>query len=209
MSENVRYTCYPVTLKGMPAADDAVWDKAPAGELLEVESGRRPFLYTEFRILRDDSAGMLYVRFVAEDDCLHSTYRMDDEPLYTQDVFELFLSETGALSDYREIEVSPFDVIFTGNIHYIPQGERVLNMDWDIPGMKTLTRHDRAANRTEAVWQLPYAAFATAPRAGDAWRINVFRVDHSPRGIELQAWQATGARNFHVPERFGWLDFIA
>jgi hypothetical protein len=206
---DARYVCLNHLLPGLPEAGDPCWEKAAPAELLEVESGKHPFLHTEFRLLRDDSAQAFYLKITAEDDEVRSTYRMHDETLYRQDVFELFLADGGTLRQYREIEVSPFDVTFTGTINFKSEAQRVLNMDWDIPGFVTRTRFFRQDNLTVSVWKLPYAAFEQMPVPGSAWRFNVFRVDHSRRGEELQAWQTTGARNFHVPERFGWLDFIA
>lgn len=203
-----RYACCNHALKGFPSFEDPVWNKAPKGELLEVKSGKRPFLHTEFQLIRDDAAQAFYMKITAEDDELHSTYRLQDETLYTQDVFELFISETGSLKRYREIEVSPFDVTFTGTITFLEDGSRHLDMDWDLPGFVTVTRHFRKEHRTLAIWKMPYAAFDNPPKPGQPWRFNVFRVDHSRRGEELQAWQHTGARNFHIPERFAWLDFI-
>ena len=204
-----RYACLNLMLPELPEAGDSCWEKASPIELCDVQSGRRPFLHTEFRLLRDDSAQAFYLKITAEDDEIRSTFRMHDETLYKQDVFELFLADGGTLRQYKEIEVSPFDVSFTGTITFRSETQRQLNMDWDIPGFITKTRFSRQENQTLSLWKLPYAAFDQKPTPGNAWRFNVFRVDHSRRGEELQAWQMTGARNFHVPERFGWLDFIA
>lgn len=84
-----------------------------------------------------------------------------------------------------------------------------INLDWDIPGLQTFSRFHRAENRTASVWRVPYSAFDRPPQPGIPWRFNVYRIDHSRRGIELQAWQATGEPNFHVPARFAFLDFMA
>lgn len=205
---DVRYACYNHLLAGFPSFDDPVWDKVPREELAEVESGKRPFLHTEFQLFRDDAAKAFYLKITAEDDEVHSTYRLNDETLYTQDVFEMFISDTARLDRYREIEVSPFDVTFTGDIRFMKDGTRALDMDWDLPGFVTVTRHVRADHETLSIWKMPYGAFAAPPAPGKPWRFNVFRVDHSRRGEELQAWQPIGARNFHVPERFAWLDFV-
>ncbi|NLX83937.1 MAG: hypothetical protein GXZ04_09045 [Clostridiales bacterium] len=203
-----RYACCNHELTAFPEANDPVWAKAPPAELKEVESGKRPFLRTEFQLIRDDKEKAFYLKITAEDDELHSTYRLDDETLYTQDVFELFIAEGGEITTYREIEVSPFDLTFTGTIRITEGGKRHLNMDWEMPGFVTKTRHNELAHQTISIWKMPYAAFNMAPVPGKPWRFNVFRVDHSRRGEELQAWQHTGARNFHVPECFAWLDFI-
>lgn len=206
---HTRYACHNLSLPSFPQPQDPCWETAPVAALQEVESGQRPFLYTELRLLRDDAQGALFVRFVGEDDGIRSTYRLHDETLYTQDVFELFLADSDGLDHYKEIQVSPWDLTFTGTIDYPGDGRRLLDMRWDIPGMRTRTRYNREAHQTVSIWKLPYAAFAKAPAPGGSWRFNAFRIDHSARGEELQAWQHTGARNFHVPERFGWLDFTA
>lgn len=202
-----RYPCYNLATNGAPGADDACWEKAPAAELKHVITGRRPFLSTEFRVIRDDKARALYVRILAEDDGIKSTYRLDDEPIYTQDVFEMFISDAGRLDFYREIEVSPYDVTFCGNITFPPESDFVLDMDWETPGFSTLTRYRRDALQTASLWVLPYAIFQNPPKAGTAWPVNFFRIDHSVRGEELQAWQPTGEPNFHKPRFFGLLDF--
>ncbi len=207
MTENNRYLCVDVSAPHMPDAADPIWETAKKGELLEVVSGRQPFLATEFRLVRDDSQEAFFLRFLAEDDEVHSTYRMHEETLYRQDVFELFIAEGESLSRYREIEVSPCDLHFTGDVDYRGPGDLKLDMDWDIPGFLTRTRHHREEYRTSSVWRLPYAAFSAKPKSGKSWRMNAFRIDHSRRGTELQAWQATGEKNFHVPDRFGFLQF--
>lgn len=203
-----RYPCSNVSLAGLPGFGDACWESAPAASLVDVVGGKRPFLNTEFRILRDDAQGALFVYFSGEDDAVLSTYRLHNETLYTQDVFELFIADTRSLNTYREIEVSPFDIRFTGTITWQEDGRRVLDMDWAVPGFLTRTAYRAQEHTISAVWMLPYAAFQTPPTPGSSWRFNAFRVDHSARGEELQAWQATGARNFHVPSRFGYLDFL-
>ena len=202
-----RYSCYDVSLTGFPEASDAAWDKAAPAELKQVVSGKRPFLNTEFRMLRDDKAQALYVRILAEDDAIHATYRLHDEPIYTQDVFEMFISDAKTLDFYREIEVSPYDVTFCGNISFRSNEDFSLDMDWDTPGFKTRTRFDKENHQTTSVWLMPYSMFKRAPKKGEAWPINFYRIDHSVRGEELQAWQPTGEPRFHRPAFFGLLEF--
>ena len=207
MPEDHCYICINTLVPPMPDAGDPLWDKAPKAELHEVVSGRTPFLATEFRLLRDDSQGALFLRFLAEDDEVRSTFRLDDECLYRQDVFELFIADGENEREYWEIEVSPYDLHFTGTVLYEGPGQLKLDMDRDIPGFMTRTVFHRENYLTGSVWRIPYAAFHHPPRAGAEWRANLFRIDHSRRGEELQAWQATGEANFHVPERFGRICF--
>lgn len=208
MKEPARYACINLALPNFPQANDPAWDQAGAVDLKDVVSAERPFLHTELRILRDDAQEALFLRFVAEDDQVLATYRLHDETLYKQDVFELFVADGKGLASYKEIQVSPYDLHFTGSISFDKDGSRSLNMDWDIPGFISKTRHHRERHQTVSVWKLPYAAFDIHPAPGTSWRFNAFRVDQSPRGESLQAWQPTGLANFHVPERFGYLDFV-
>lgn len=207
MAKTQQYVCPNLSLPFLPLWDDPAWQQATEASLLDVESGKQPFLATSFRILRDDDQQALFVCFVGEDDQVVSTFRMHQETLYRQDVFELFIADGKDLLHYKEIEVSPYDRHFTGTIEYQTDSQRVLNLDWNMPGFVTQTHFDKSALKTTSLWRLPYGAFATKPIPGHSWRFNAFRVDHSKRGESLQAWQPTGQRNFHVPKCFGQLIF--
>lgn len=207
MKQAERYSCVNISVDDMPRGDDAVWDAAPPVHLSDTQTGETPFLLTELRIMRCDTQEKLLVRFSGEDDEVLSIFRLHDAPLYRQDVFELFIADTDDLYAYKELESSPYDIHFDGTIIYREPGKVLLNLDWDIKGWQSKTV--LGSNRTTAVWSLPYSAFATRPKAGSSWRFNAFRVDHhSTRGISLQAWQPTLQPTFHVPDRFGYLDFV-
>ena len=64
MPEPGRYACHNLSLPPFPGEADACWEQAPAGELLETVSGKRPFLATEFRLLRDDAQQAFFLRFL-------------------------------------------------------------------------------------------------------------------------------------------------
>ncbi|MHC1785616.1 MAG: carbohydrate-binding family 9-like protein [Christensenellales bacterium] len=209
MSQSARYTCRNVHLEGIPDQGDLIWEAVPAVALLDVSSGGQPFLATQLQILRDDAQRLLLLRFQGEDDEVHSAFKLLDEPLYRQDVFEVFLSEDGDLRAYKELEVSPWDIHFDGLIRYSQDGLRHLDVSWDIAGWKSLTTIRQDKQRIVSLWALPYSAFSSEPKPGSSWRFNAFRIDHSSRGVSLQAWQPTGEPNFHVPEHFGYLDFDA
>jgi len=200
--EQYRYRCLNIQ-SGQQGPLPSQWEKAPKAALCDVVTGGSPRFPTVFQWLRDDGQGMLYLRFEGKAQGRHSTFRLHDEPLWKQDVFELFLCDEGRLDAYRELESSPWDLRFDGRISYDKQGNRSLDMSWDAEGWVSETSFDKESGLLVSVWKLPYAALAAAPREGGFWRFGVFRV----AGEELQAWQMTGEANFHVPERFGWLDF--
>lgn len=209
MDKPARYSCHSLHLPGGTLPDDKAWANLPSLQLVDVVTGESPFLSTQCQLARDDARQLLFVRFQGEDDEIHSSFRLLDEPLYRQDVFELFLCEDGDLTRYKELECSPWDVHFDGLIHFPQGGRPKLDVDWDIEGWTSQTVYDAQQHRITSLWALPYAAFSRPPKTGESWRMGVFRIDHSRRGQSLQAWQATGQPNFHVPERFGYLDFKA
>ncbi len=203
MTDPARYPCFPVSLSLAPEFEDEAWDKAPHAALCDVVTGQSPLLSTSFQWLRDDGQGRFYIRFEGVAAQRHSTFRLHDEPLWKQDVFELFLCDEGRLDAYKEMQSSPWDVRFDGRIHYDEKGKRHLDMSWDALEWTTHTRFDKDSEKLISIWTLPYGALENKPKSGSSWRFGVFRI----AGEELQAWQMTGASNFHVPERFGYLDF--
>lgn len=209
MQQPARYQCLNLPCQGMPGMDSPIWDKVPAVSLVEVTSGERPALETSFQLFRDDEAACFYLRFVGQDDEVHSSFTIHDEPIYQQDVVELFMADGDSPISYRELQVSPYDIHFDGIISYDEDGRRHLNMSWDVEGFQSHSRHDRKTEQMHSIWRLPYSAFTRPPKAGESWRFNAFRIDHSASGMSLQAWQQTGQPNFHVPDRFGFLDFTA
>ena len=205
---NNRISCVNLSVEGFPDSEDAVWDRAAKATLVDVKTGDRAFLHTEFSVFSCDKQQKLYFRFCAEDDEWHSCFRLHDEPLYRQDVFEIFICDDNNLKHYLELEASPHDIRFDGVITYDEQNARHLNTSVDVKGWATYTVRDRSGSTTTSVWALPYGVFENPPKAGEFWRINVFSIDHRRRGEALLAWQKTGENNFHVPERFGFLDFV-
>ncbi len=206
MADN-KISCKNIATSSFPMAEDEVWRNLESVEFVDVKTGEHPFLSTSLRCFRDDAAKKLFFLFKGEDDNIFSYFRLKDEPLYQQDVFELFIASSNDTSRYIELEVSPHDVKFDGLISFSKDGSRKLDMSFDIPEWQTVTRFNKPKNRITSVWSIPYSAFNQVPKAGTAWRFNAFRIDHSVRGVSYQAWRKTGEINFHIPEFFGYLCF--
>ncbi len=198
-----RYPCKNVGPGRQVRRDDALWAQAPEAFLVDVVSGKEPALLSFFQCLRDDERGLLYLCFEGESKGRHSTFKLHDEPLWKQDVFELFICDEGRLDRYRELQSSPWDLRFDGYICYDEEGRRHLDVSWDAKGWTSETGYFKQPGKLISLWTIPYEVFDRRPQSGESWRMGVFRV----AGKELQAWQMTGAANFHVPERFGYLDF--
>ncbi len=202
MAQDKAYLCKHMKAPHMPDWQDNCWEQAPQRFLADTVSGETPFLNTEVRLFRDDGQEALFVRFLGEDDEVLSTFRMHDECLYRQDVFELFIAPGDSLTRYIEIEVSPYDQKFVGWV--VNEGAGIeLDMDHDIPGLETRAKLMRDVLKTASVWRIPYSAFEQKPKAGSKYHFNAFRIDHhTTRGRSLQALNATGEPNFHVPAAF-------
>ena len=208
MAKKNQMQCRQLECDGFPLADHPLWKEADSCSLVDVVTGEKSFLGTQFSVFRCDKEQRIYFLFQGEDDRIQSSFRWRDEPLYREDVFEVFIADNNDVLHYIELEASPHNVLFDGLISYDEDGNRHLDMSFDITEWRVETRYVEKKNHISSVWSLPYTAFSIPPEAGKSWRINAFRIDHSERGESLQAWQKTGEANFHVPDAFGYLEFV-
>ncbi len=196
------------------------WDGVEAVSLVDVASGKPPLQATTVRVLYDDEH--LYFAFHAVDKDIWSTFRRRDTALYEQEVVEMFIDPYGLGKVYYEFNISPHNVIFDTvilNKTVPPDGARdiVGLREWDCRGLRTSVVVDGELDTRRPVsrhWDVeaavPVREMAPPnwpPRPGDAWRLNLCRIDRSAEGDEYQAWSPTGRVDFHVPWRFGRLVF--
>ncbi len=121
--------------------------------------------------------------------------------LWDKDVVEVFVGPDPArVKRYVELEVAP-------------TGER-LDVLVDLPDKDfAWTSKFEAAvklDRRQRVWttelRLPLESVAARPpRAGERWRLNLYR--HSVAEKVFLAWSPTATATAHTPERFGWIEF--
>lgn len=172
-----------------------------------------PRLATSVTAWFDDE--YLTVLFCATDDHIRATYHKHDDPLYEQDVVEVFLAPDG-LQRYFELEVSPHGVTFDAAIES-PSGTRDgmrADRSWTCEGLFVALRKVNESGGTmsvDTVLRIPFSALERAvPRDGETWRGNFFRIDRHPEhGDEYSAWQPTmkDPADFHVAAAFGVLRF--
>jgi hypothetical protein len=207
----VRRTAKPPTVDG--ALDDAAWQQATPVVLRGSFDGQPTSLRTEAKLLYDDAS--LYVAFAVEDPDIWGTLRKRDDPIYEQEVVEVFLDANADGRTYNELQVSPHNVIFDA---YFPARRQGMDTGWD-SGMKTAVKVrgtlDAPADRDEG-WtvelQIPFARLAEVPhvppKPADRWRFNLYRLEHRERrAVEGQAFSPLFVGDFHALPRFGWLTF--
>lgn len=162
----------------------------------------------------------LYVAFRCEDDAILATMERRDDPLYEQEVVEVFIAPE-TLSSYFEFELSPRNVVFDAKVTH---DGRTFHGDvaWDCGGLLSVVFR-QSPGHEENLWQVDAGSFGSwvgalaipfealdgsSPRPGDEWRVNFYRIKRAPVP-EFAAWSPTLAipPNFHVPSRFGVLRF--
>lgn len=201
---------------------EADWNLLPDITLLDVVTGDKPRLHTSVRACWSQEG--LHVRFDCEDDHIIATMINRDDPIYNEDVVEVFIDTTGTGYKYFEFEVSPRNVIFDAKIEITDmaraQGERhstgtgdtsdykTVDIAWDAHGMRTsVDKLSEGQYRYEL--HFPFADLEAVPDEGTVWKWNAYRIDGDQSGkFHFWAWSPTGAVNYHVPSKFGELKFV-
>jgi hypothetical protein len=176
----------------------------PAVQLRDAGTGSTPRLATAVRVgLRD---GALCVRFDGRDTGVVATLTNRDDPLWTEDVFEVFLAAEDPPRRYFEVEVNPLGALFDARVESPELSRATMRVDasWDCPGLTA--RVTRRPKRWSALLTIPLAPIcgtATPTRL----RANFYRIDRGDTD-EFTAWSPTFAEpaDFHAPERFGVLE---
>lgn len=182
--------------------------------LVASDSGAAPRLMTRIAAYHDGRT--LYALFSgADDEEVVASMLQRDDPLYEEDVVELFLAP-GEPDVYFEIEVSPRGTIFDARIvspRGVREGMRV-DVDWTCEGLTSMVRLDRRSGEEgtlETVICIPFRSLVSVPPSPRSrWRANFFRIDRSTvHGDEYLSWQPTlkNPADFHVTSAFGELEF--
>lgn len=217
----VRRAPGPVTVDG--SLGGPAWEAAETIWLVDNLTGEKPRQSTAVKLLRDDA--YLYVAFDCEDTDAWSTYTEHDDPLYNEEVVEMFIDPSGLLRVYFELQVSPRNVGFDslilndGGKRGEGRGPNFQGVTmWTCHGMKhaVVVRGDPTKRGTnDEGWTVelavPFSQLISAPNIppepGDAWRANIYRIDHAADYSEFTAWSPTEMHDFHVTEAFGTLIF--
>jgi len=174
----------------------------PAIRLSDARDGRPPRLPTAVRVAV--RAGVLLVRFDGRDRGVVATLTRRDDPLWKEDVFEVFLSPDDPPLIYYEFEVNPLGALFDARVES-PDGRRDtmrVDVGWNCPGLSARVR--RRDERWSALLMIPLTPLASG--GAGVWRANFYRIDRGEPD-EYSAWSPTGADppDFHRPDRFGFL----
>lgn len=125
--------------------------------------------------------------------------------LWDRDLVEAFIApEPQAPGNYRYLE---FEVAPTNERLDVKVALPEKDFAWS-SHFRSAVRIDNKARVWTCELRIPLASFegAAAPKAGTYWRLNFFRCDREHHaGL---AWSPTLTGSFHVPQRFGTLEFV-
>jgi predicted TIM-barrel fold metal-dependent hydrolase len=188
-----------------PEVGEVGWEGAESAWLEQVsaDGSVRPELSTRVRALWNEDH--LHLHYVAPFTTL-TTFESGEAGrerigLWERDVVEAFIgTDAGDVRRYTEFQVAPNNLKLDLAL-VLPERD----FAWE-SGFRTEVRVDAGAKTWTARMSIPLKSLAgTAPAAGTRWRINFYRCDYANRAF--LAWRPTLGASFHVPERFGVLEF--
>lgn len=184
---------------------DILWDRIEGVYLIDVVTGCNPQLKTLVKACWNESN--VYFRFVCDDDYIVATMKNRDDPLYQEDVVEVFIDVNGSGESYKEIEISPNNIIFDAHITNDLQGHITIDKSWDAKHIKSSVQHVKDQLIYDIM--IPNHNLEKFPTKGSVWKVNFYRIDEDSKGVRsYSAWSPTGKVNFHIPQAFRSIRFM-
>ncbi len=123
--------------------------------------------------------------------------------LWERDIVEAFIgTDSSHPRHYGEFQLAPTNERLDLLVTNLPEKD----FGWS-SGFSSAVRVDPKAKVWTGIMRIPLRALSEVkPSAGVQWRVNLFRCDRANRAF--LAWRPALDGSFHVPERFGVLDFV-
>lgn len=214
----IRKAAGPITVDGK--ADEASWGTAQATGAFKLAEGSGPVPPTTARLLWDDKH--LYVFIDVTDPDVFSSYKKQDDPLWKEDVVELFIDADANAKGYVELQVNPNNAQF--DAWFATTRAQPGDQKWTAKMVSKVVVEGTVDNRDDADkgWHVEIAipleavkgadaamAVKLPPQPGDTWRVNVVRVE-KPKGAErvsASAWAQVTMQDFHAVDRLNVVKF--
>lgn len=192
------------------SVESVVWRAIAPLPPMTLADGSGPALQqTETRLGHDGR--LLHVRFDCADSDIWGTYRQQNDPIYDEEVVEVFLA-AGAddPKEYIELEISPNGVLFAARVANLTgdRAQMTLDMTWLPSDLAWAAKRDDANGRWWATFAIPLDSVAACSELPPVWRANFYRIERPRSGIdEYSCWSPTLTEpaDFHKPARFGIL----
>ncbi|HEX3147244.1 MAG TPA: carbohydrate-binding family 9-like protein [Gemmataceae bacterium] len=161
----------------------------------------------------------LYVLMEATDKKITATFDKDNQHLWTEDVFEVFVWPDERESIYFEYEISPLNkelpIIvpnlgdkFRGWLPWYEGGAGKTRKATSAIGgeMKSGAKVDGWRAEVFIPYELMVPLRNMPPKAGTKWRANFYRMDYDDKNVTSWDWARVGP-SFHEYQKFGTLVF--
>lgn len=192
--------------------DEAAWASVPWSDpFVDIEGDKKPQprYRTRMKMLWSDTT--LYIAAEMEEPDVWATYRTRDQIVFHEPDFEVFIDPNGDGKAYYELEVNCLGTIFDLYLHRMYREGGPALHGWDCKGLATGIVVQGTANEPRDTdtgwtleWAIPFASLVpqpcdqpvdaaekarggTAPKPGEAWRINFSRVQWKHNFEELGA----------------------
>ena len=220
-SYSIKHAKSAITIDGK--LDEEDWRRAEEIYMVETVTGAEAPLKTTVKLLWDDT--YLYAAFYCEDPDAWATLTEEDDPLWGEEVVEIFIDPQGKGRNYYELEINPINAkvdLFVINRGQKFNGTYKVWKDWDFAGLKSavyVEGDSKLAGTKDKFWivevAMPFEDFWMAenipPENGDIWRINLYRIERGMPGDKVEdryyAFSPTLRLNYHTPWRFGIVYF--
>ncbi len=224
----------PIVLSG--ALDDPQWADVPWTEdFVDIEGHRKPTPRFRTRAKMCWDAEHLYVGAQLDTPHVWATLTETNAILFNDPDFELFLDPDGDHHHVYELEINAHGTIWELHLERPYRDGGPVHRGANLPGLRTAVAVHGTLNDpadTDRGWSveiaIPFGDLARfrggtdcPPRPGDAWRINLSRVDwladivdgryrKVPRDAHAEdnwVWTPQDAVDMHRPEKWGRLVF--
>ncbi len=234
-SSAYHYECHRMPANAISYTDSTCWATTNQTTLfVDLKTAEPATLETHCQLLWDDSC--LYIRAIMDEPHLWATQTKNEQRIYLDNAFELFVDPDGDGLNYVELEINglgaTWDLLMAKP--YRAGGDAI--SCYDMRGVKKnvwLNGTLNNPNDTDKGWvvtlAVPFENFRGLcskpyPVAGDCWRINLVRVQwelaindggyvkrinpQTGRTIaHYWVWAPHGEVNMHKPECFGVVEF--
>lgn len=227
----------PLQIDGI--ADEPAWQQANwSADFRDIEGDKKPQPLSRTRVKMLWDENNLYVYAELEEPHIWAYYTDQDQIVYHENDFEVFIDPDGDGYNYFEFEVNAQNTLFDLFLPMPYRNGGIPLISWNAQGFESAVSLVGTLNDpsdTDELWTLemkvPFSDMQTGmnkqvPKDGETWKINFSRVhwqtevaDRTYRKKKDAAtgrdfpeynwvWSAPGLINMHYPERWGMLQFL-
>ena len=200
--------------------DDEVWTKAEwTADFVDVTTADKAPHRTRVRMLWD--ADNLYLAAELEEPHVRGSRTRHDDFLYLENAFEVFLDPDQNGRNYAELEINALNTTLDLVMDKPFTEHGTANVSWTAKGWKTAVHVDGTINDPsdqDKGWTVEMAIPLSAlkryhpsvipPKNGTRWRAEFARINSSEDDKGHWVWSPIGKVNFHVPEKWGTIEFV-